>query len=353
MDLSVVSEIATAVTAMNPAVAQAVTYENKVYAVPIEMLSWGRYINRDVMEDMGLTIEDIPTSIEGLCAFIDEWNHTWVEEYPNYMPIEDWNDIRRKMLSMIITTYENVHEASNEPLDFSSDMFDRLIRAYEGMHTDQIEYLASDQADRKRLLVSEQQIVGNFNVLGSSKLRFVPMRLTEEPNSFVINAQLKVLLINPCSQHQDMALELAEYAIEAMSPQQKHCLFANATEPVVNPQYEELLAEYMAQEEKLTLAMQTAEGLDQLTLEEEYTLLQLKKQSLSQYIISPEEIELYQNVMLPYMNISTLDSQLRLVENETTPLSQCIHQYLGGVISSKEMINSLNRILYMITMENR
>ena len=160
-------------------------------------------------------------------------------------------------------------------------------------------------------------------------------------------------MINPRSQHQDMALELAEYAIEVMSPQQKHCLFTNATEPVVNPQYEELMAEYTAQEEKLILALQTAEGLNQLTLEEEYTLLQLKKQSLSRYSISPEEIELYQNEILPYMNISTLDSQLRLAENETTPLSQCIQRYLGGAISSQEMITSLNRILYMITMENR
>ena len=338
---------------MNPVVTQAVIDENKVYAVPIEMLSWGWYINRDVMEAMGLTLEDIPTSIEGLCAFIDEWNSTWVDEYPNYMPVEDWNDIRGKMLSTMITTYQSVYEASDKPLDFSSDMFARLITAYEGMHTDQIEYLASDQEDRKGLLVSEQQIVGNFHVLGASEFQFLPMRLTEEQNSFVVNAQLKVLLINPRSQHQDMALELAEYAIEVMSPQQKHCLFANATEPVVNPQYEELMAEYTAQEEKLILALQTAEGLNQLTLEEEYTLLQLKKQSLSRYIISPEEIELYQNEILPYMNISTLDSQLRLAENETTPLSQCIQRYLGGAISSQEMITSLNRILYMITMENR
>ena len=316
-------------------------------------VSWGWYINRDVMEAMGLTLEDIPTSIEGLCAFIDEWNSTWVDEYPNYMPVEDWNDIRGKMLSTMITTYQSVYEASDKPLDFSSDMFARLITAYEGMHTDQIECLASDQEDRKGLLVSEQQIVGNFNVLGASEFQFLPMRLTEEQNSFVVNAQLKVLLINPRSQHQDMALELAEYAIEVMSPQQKHCLFTNATEPVVNPQYEELMAEYTAQEEKFILAMQTAEGLNQLTLEEEYTLLQLKKQSLSRYIISPEEIALYQNEILPYMNISTLDSQLRLAENETTPLSQCIQRYLGGAISSQEMITSLNRILYMITMENR
>lgn len=353
LDLSDVSEIATAVAAMNPVVTQAVIDENKVYAVPIEMLSWGWYINRDVMEAMGLTLEDIPTSIEGLCAFIDEWNSTWVDEYPNYMPVEDWNDIRGKMLSTMITTYQSVYEASDKPLDFSSDMFARLITAYEGMHTDQIECLASDQEDRKGLLVSEQQIVGNFNVLGASEFQFLPMRLTEEQNSFVVNAQLKVLLINPRSQHQDMALELAEYAIEVMSPQQKHCLFTNATEPVVNPQYEELMAEYTAQEEKFILAMQTAEGLNQLTLEEEYTLLQLKKQSLSRYIISPEEIALYQNEILPYMNISTLDSQLRLAENETTPLSQCIQRYLGGAISSQEMITSLNRILYMITMENR
>ena len=62
---------------------------------------------------------------------------------------------------------------------------------------------------------------------------------------------------------------------------------------------------------------------------------------------------MYQNEILPYMNISTLDSQLRLAENETTPLSQCIQRYLGGAISSQEMITSLNRILYMITMENR
>ena len=64
LDLSGVSEIATAVAAMNPVVSQAVTYENKVYAVPIEILSWGWYINCDVMEDMGLTLEDIPTSID-------------------------------------------------------------------------------------------------------------------------------------------------------------------------------------------------------------------------------------------------------------------------------------------------
>ena len=137
------------------------------------------------------------------------------------------------MLSTIITAYQNVHEASGEPLVFSSDMFNRLITAYEEMNTDQIEYLASDKKDRKGLFVSEQQVVGNFNVLGSPKFQFIPMRLEDGQDSYVVNAQLKVMLINPRSQHKELALQLVEYAIEAISSRQKYCLFAQSTEPVV------------------------------------------------------------------------------------------------------------------------
>ena len=108
LDLSGFLKISSAVAAMNPVVTQAVTHDSKVYAVPIEILSWGWYVNRDIMEDMRLTLTDIPTSIEELCVFIDKWNDTWVDEYPNYMPVEDWNDIRKKcfqQLSPLIRMY--------------------------------------------------------------------------------------------------------------------------------------------------------------------------------------------------------------------------------------------------------
>ncbi|MBQ7865059.1 MAG: hypothetical protein IJ350_01720, partial [Clostridia bacterium] len=107
-DLSGNKELMAYVERMQPAFRDAVMKDGKLYAIPLYAYSFdGWYVANGVMEDMGLTMEDIPTNYVELCQFATRWNDEWVEEYPQYTLIEYTDDYKAALLNYMVEGYLN------------------------------------------------------------------------------------------------------------------------------------------------------------------------------------------------------------------------------------------------------
>lgn len=69
---------------MFPNLSQAGAGGCHLYALPVEVSTSCWSIDTAVLEDVGLTAEDVPTTYLELLNLIDEWITSYVEDYPEH-----------------------------------------------------------------------------------------------------------------------------------------------------------------------------------------------------------------------------------------------------------------------------
>ena len=83
-ELSGSSDLLAAVSEMFPNLTKQVLVDGHLYALPVEVSTSCWSIDTAVLEDVGLTAEDVPTTYLELLNLIDEWITSYVEDYPEH-----------------------------------------------------------------------------------------------------------------------------------------------------------------------------------------------------------------------------------------------------------------------------
>lgn len=101
----------------------------KIFALPISV--GGAYaftINPKVFEEMGLTMDDIPTNFIDLCAFVTRWNDEFVEDYPNFAPLDSTEKYKDRMFRLALREWKGYCQATNQDLHFDDPISARWWR---------------------------------------------------------------------------------------------------------------------------------------------------------------------------------------------------------------------------------
>lgn len=69
---------------MFPNLTKQVLVDGHLYALPVEVSTSCWSIDTAVLEDVGLTAEDVPTTYLELLNLIDEWITSYVDDYPEH-----------------------------------------------------------------------------------------------------------------------------------------------------------------------------------------------------------------------------------------------------------------------------
>ena len=79
---------------------------------------------------MGLTMDDMPTNYVELCQFITKWNDEYLDEYPDYLPVELNGDssVKRILFSNMVSDYLYYCQAKNEDVRFDTPIFREMMR---------------------------------------------------------------------------------------------------------------------------------------------------------------------------------------------------------------------------------
>lgn len=362
-DLSASSIITDAVNRMYPVFQEAVKDKNgNICAVPVQAYSNGWYVNEDVMEEVGLTREDLPTNYVELCEFVTRWNNEFAEEYDEYtvFSTSGADYMKGNLFDYILTDYINYCQATSGSIRFDTPIFRELIAAIDAVECKDIRptvqsFSADDYLWRTSLLDYGASVVGNFDESGQKRL--LPLSLTAD-TEVVNNVELWVMFINPRSKNLNTALRYLECVVESLeSSNDAYVLYTDKTEPKLNDYYDRAIAsieENIAEIEKM---LENADPSEKRMWEES---LQNSQEWLEEYKneyyydIGPNAITYYREQVVPTIAVgyqtflSASDAK-----SGTAELNSLVKRYKVGQITIDQFIKEADNKLYMMEMEDQ
>ncbi|MBQ8201213.1 MAG: carbohydrate ABC transporter substrate-binding protein [Clostridia bacterium] len=354
-DLSGNEEIAAYVNALYPAYRELVSRDGAIYAVPTMTSSYGGfYINKKVMQDMGLTEADIPANLADLCAFAERWNDEYAALYPHYTLLEYTEDYRERIFHLMLEGWYGYCQANDQPLHFDDPVFRTMLKALDDMNIRELDASMQTEnpevSDYKQGLIWDHcQLVGNFAsyMEDYSDRVFLPMTLTAQTPFAAKVDNVTLWYVNAQSAHVEYAEAFIEKQIELITDKFRRVLLSTCVEPVENRGYAELLA---TENEKLAAMEAQKDSVNPVTAKLLEAAIQSQRAYMekevekSRYTITPSAIENYVKVIAPavYMYVP---NELEKDETLMVLMTSLCHAYVDREITMEAFISGAEAIL--------
>lgn len=366
MDLSVYPRVKEYVESLNPIFRDLVTdADGKIFALPTDVYGGSSFtLNPTVFTEMGLTIEEIPTNLVELCEFITRWNDEFVEEYPNYAPIDSTEKYRERVFKLMVDCWVGYCQATNQELHFDDPIFREMMDALSKMEYAEIERsnqtTNAEESDYKQPLIwTSTQVTDAYYdrdiYFGENKTpRLIQMTLTRDAKFVLSAGEVEVYYVNPRTTDKDQIETLLNYVLDNINPQDAVEMVAGATEPVEDPYYQEYVESWNRIIEKAREAYETAdesEKADYKMMLDDYTASFESTKENSRYIVTPEYIQRYQDIILPALYVrkpSILDTR-----DDIAGLETLMSRFLDGQINLEQFIREADNKLRMVQLENQ
>lgn len=354
---------------MFPNLTKQVLVDGHLYALPVEVSTSCWSIDTAVLEDVGLTAEDVPTTYLELLNLIDEWITSYVEDYPEHALMDYPYSLSMQLFSQIMLAQIAECEADGRTLTFTDadfiatlnklDSMREKLKAYEDQWND-------DNNSGNIVYSSNTMIVGSYDASSSEvpllssyasidihyasnpESTAVPLMLSIQPNhdSSVIG-NLRVMAVNRSSKNADAAMNLLTYLAVNRSDYQKSLLSPAYTDNIEDSFYEENKANHESYIDELTKAMATADDSEKRDYQEAIQNLTDALTRLSPYQYTTEDILLYDSQM---ENVRIIESTV--FYGDDNEASTLVNRYMDGNITVDQFVRELTRIVQMMIMEN-
>ena len=380
-ELSGSSDLLAAVSEMFPNLTKQVLVDGHLYALPVEVSTSCWSIDTAVLEDVGLTAEDVPTTYLELLNLIDEWITSYVDDYPEHALMDYPYSLSMQLFGQIMLAQIAECEADGRTLTFTDadfiatlnklDSMREKLQAYEDQWNDDnnsgnIVYSSStmivgsyDASSSEGPLLSSYASIGEGPLLSSyasigihyasdRESTAVPLMLSIQPNhdSSVIG-NIRVMAVNRSSKNADAAMNLLTYLAVNRSDYQKSLFSPAYTDNIEDPHYEETKASHESFIDELTKAMATADDSEKRDYQEAIQNLTDALTRLSPYQYTTEDILLYDSQM---ENVRIIESTV--FYGDDNEASTLVNRYMDGNITVDQFVRELTRIVQMMIMEN-
>ncbi|MGN1368008.1 MAG: extracellular solute-binding protein [Aristaeellaceae bacterium] len=351
MDLSVYPEIKAYVDALYPAYKELAMEGDAIYGVPVRAEAYnGWFINKEVMNAMGLTAEDIPTSLTELCAFATKWNDEWAEKYPNFTLLNNTSGYRQRLLEAILDSWRDYCRYVGKELTYDDPMFREALSALDAASLDKLD-AALQQTDpevseyTQALIWTGCKTVGNWQTYMEdfSDRIFIPMTLMPETPYVCAVANVGVWAVNASSDNGEYAAAMLAEIIAEMDDGQAYALRSDKTEPVMSDNGEQVLAEakaYLASLEARREESVYNAALEK-RIEEQKTYIEDKVVSIL-YRIVPSALENYIHVLAP---ATVIHMSSGMSDEERQQREEAIRRYVDGEDKAEDFITRMNELI--------
>ena len=362
LDLSGNADIMAYVDALYPPFRELVTTEDgKIVAVPVSTQSYtGFFVNRRAMQEMGLTVEDMPTNLVDMVAFLNRWNAEFAQKYSNYACIEYTENTRWYMLDLMIEMWISYCQATDQPLHFDDPVFREMMAALETLETANTDASMKETnpevSDYKTgLFWMRCQLVGNWAsyMEDYSDRIFIPLTLTEDTPFVACIDNVELWTVNAATESAEFAMKFVNEEIASVNDKYRHVLLTTETEPVDNPYYAGLveftlktLEELRAEQER---ARSDEERVNIQAAIEEHESYMNREMLRDKYSVTPSAIENYVNVIAPAMYVHSWN----LLENTSEgvyTVERLMDNWLAGTITTEQFIAEGEARLLMLEM---
>lgn len=353
MDLSGYEAIREYIDALYPAFRDVAMQDGKIWGVPIYADSYGGwYINKKVMNDMGLTPADIPTTFEGMIAFAKKWNDEWAEKYPHFTLLNETTNYRERLYYAIENEWRQLCEKDGKPVNYDDPTYMALLEKLDAADFTKLD-AALKQTDpevseyKQALIWTGVKDVGNFDTYMEeySDRIFLPMTLTADTPYVVPVLNLRMWVVNGRSENGEYVAELLAESVAKLEGKTAYTLRADMTEPVENEAYAEQLAyqlEYLA----------SLEASVEKSVNKDAALRRVEEQKAyidngmngRRYLINPSAIENYRSVIMPAAYVPV---HLPYEADDDYALSaeELQRRYLRREITAAELVKALDALV--------
>jgi len=348
------------VSRMYPHFAKVLMQDTKLCAIPsyVSVSSIGYFPL--AFEKVGLTEEDVPTTMMEMLDFIQMWVDDYADEYPEMQLFQGSYRLREQLFSMIFQMQISYCEAQGETLTFDTPVIRKLLSRLEeiGPALKSMEPEENSAAsmvfysdDPNALFTTYASILPDRYGSGRRWNGYPMILALDEGMTPALSMNMSAYIVNPNSENTDLAVTFLEYMVEHMYQDTKITLLPDENEPYQNEYYEQNMKYYDESIAMTTEALESAAEEDKAMYEEQLTWLKEAKERTEKeerWAISAEEIAEYREIA-QYLTILSTD-MFSGANNEASNLMQ---RYIDGQIGAEQFIKEFSRIIRMIQMENQ
>ncbi|MCI6377906.1 MAG: hypothetical protein MR842_09305 [Clostridiales bacterium] len=342
-----------------PAVQSTILYDGRLRFVPTSIqFPYLFTVNKKLLQEAGLTMDDLPNNLMELFAFIAMWNRDYAGQYPELTPFYAHgfgyigvNDL----VGLVLNMYRDSQVFTNGTLRYDTDLFRALmleaqaytVPASQRAGGDVI--LARPQEDKCLIYCRSANTDSLFERSDSALIS--PLSIADGYQRFQPFA-LELAFVNPFSRRKANAHKLLSYYLDAPDPVLLCAVSKALAKPVENENFEESRAQWLAAIAGAQAKLEKADEADKAELIDTLATMQsyLERQEEFRYRVSEAAIAEYQERLAPYLTPrgnTPFDSHL-VNDNVKTHVSR----FLDGAIGIEELVKELDQTVGILSKED-
>ncbi|NLO84070.1 MAG: extracellular solute-binding protein [Clostridiales bacterium] len=358
LDLSEYTEITSRVEQMYPQFVDAITVDGKLYGVPINAYGTTFGVNMELWAELGLTEDDLPTSVCGLLEFISNWSYDYGDEYSEVQLFE-FNQIGDLLFSLILQQYMTYTAYTGEDLRFDTPEFREVMEAFEAIDFSELESASGEDDEQiyyymQDSLFTMSQTVGMFyGNMRMNNIQALPLPLLDGQDA-VITTLLSVMIINPKSSRIDEAVKYVVNYLDNLDKNSANItLFPDHNEPLEADHYQSSVKSCNEAIEKTKAQLENADAENKAELEDQLTNLQNELELIesNRYDASPEMLQDYRENLAPLLVAQGQNALYSAESAAVTEVNQLLLKYLDGAITLDQMIKDFDQRIKMMELE--
>lgn len=363
-DMSGYPELMAVVGRMDPRFTQSVMRDGKLYALPVALSTNTLGVNADVMEKLGLTESDLPTTWLEFLDFAANYYYDYGEENADVV-LMDLN-MRRSLFQMIRDQYVAAQLRDTGSVSFDTPLFRKLMQALEAIDFTELDpyEVKGDkvwEGNDANEFYEKQQLFTRYSEAsprsmgqsgyGRSNQPLV-LRLDGETEP-VLPVSMTVMIVNPRSTRMDQAAAyLTAYAGHYDAETENIMFFPDQNDPVPNSYYEVQKQSYEESLRDVDSRIEKADESEKASLRETREQIQgyldeLENQRMS---VTEKMIQAYREQVAPYLYVTP---QTPLTNPESSnELETLTSQYLDHAIDLDTYIREMDQRVRMMMLED-
>lgn len=347
VDLSGSEIIRAEVQAMVPEVTARVTEGERIYALPRYYEAAAPCYYASVLEGLGLTEADLPTTYDDFLDFV-VWFDAYRESLPEPVYLFNHVFVYRALVRMITTTQVDNCIRAGEPITVDTPEYRALLERLTALRPvlERCSWTGQRGFCDGEWLFEEGASVYGIDGL----LPFFPaIAAGDKPCA---EGAIGVAFINPYSQHQELALELLELEAANRTAYSRVGLYADANEPILNEEWttEAEAMQQQLKEKQALLAEADPEDVRDLQMEVDGILRHMEELNLTKYTLTEEQIQAYRarvyDIVIPETD------WMSILQGDFTA-SSLMRRLEDGALSVDGFVDLLAREMWMRQEEDK
>lgn len=311
----------------------------------------------ELWESLGLTEDDLPTSLPELYDFAANWVWDYGEEHPEISLFDLGSYSSQLLYSLLLNDYIAYMQKQGGELVFDTPVFRRLMEGFSAIDFEEILSVQDQDEDTywtPNALFSTSMSVG---YLGYQDERFQPLYLSlEEGGEPFIGMNLNVMTINPRTKRMDQALlYVSEYLDNLDKTSANIVLFPDHNDPVENDYYQSNLEDMQESLAKMQESLENASEENRAEIEQQ---IQWQEESIAdwenyRYSVTAEQIADYRENVAPLIYVIRQNVFLNADTSATSEINKLLMQYIEGAVNLDSLVRELDQRVRLMQLEDQ